>query len=140
MRFGRKTNQRLHAWSFSKVNEMITCKASLLRIEVIEASKVYTSQRCNRCGKISKENRRRRGFYLYACGWRTHANVNAAANLYERFAQVSSLKRSCGLAASPFSTYCRVLLLTPPRGSKPEAFRWLCTQRFDEYKLKSRRS
>jgi IS605 OrfB family transposase len=101
MRFGRRINQRLHAWSFSKVSEMITYKASMRGMRVVEVSEVYSSQRCHQCGTISKANRRQRGLYACGCGWRTHADVNAAANLYERFAHVSPLKRSSGRVASP---------------------------------------
>jgi len=101
MRFGRKTNQRLHAWSFSKVSERIAYKASMRGMRVVEVSEAYSSQRCHQCGKVSQANRRQRGLYACGCGWRTHADVNAAANLYERFAHVSPLKRSSGRVASP---------------------------------------
>jgi IS605 OrfB family transposase len=101
MRFGRKTNQRLHAWSFSKVSKMIAYKASLHGMTVVEVCEAYTSQRCHQCGEVSKANRRQRGLYECACGWRVQADVNAAANVYERFANVSPLKRSSGRVASP---------------------------------------
>ena len=101
MRYGKQTNQRLHAWSFSKIGEMITYKASMRGIVVVKVPEAYSSQRCHQCGKVSKANRRQRGEYACACGWQTHADVNAAANLYERFAHVSPLKRSSGRVASP---------------------------------------
>jgi IS605 OrfB family transposase len=101
MRFGRKANQRLHAWSFSKVSKMIAYKAAMHGMTVVKVSEGYTSQRCHQCGKVSKANRRQRGLYECGCGWRTHADVNAAANIYERFANVSPLKRSSGRVASP---------------------------------------
>ena len=101
MRFGRKTNQRLHAWSFSNVSKLIAYKAAMHGMTVVEVSEAYTSQRCHQCGKVSKANRRQRGLYECACGWRVHADVNAAANVYERFANVSPLKRSSGRVASP---------------------------------------
>lgn len=101
MRYGKQTNQRLHAWSFSKIGEMITYKASMRGIVVVKVPEAYSSQRCHQCGKVSRANRRQRGEYACACGWQTHADVNAAANLYERFAHVSPLKRSSGRVASP---------------------------------------
>ena len=81
MRYGKQTNQRLHAWSFSKMSKMIAYKASMRGIVVVEVSEAYTSQQCHQCGKVSKANRRQRGEYACACGWQTHADVNAAANL-----------------------------------------------------------
>ena len=92
---------RLHAWSFSKIGERITYKASMRGIVVVKVPEAYSSQRCHQCGKVSRANRRQRGEYACACGWQTHADVNAAANLYERFAHVSPLKRSSGRVASP---------------------------------------
>jgi transposase len=85
---------------------MIIYKASLCGIEVVKVSEAHTSQRCPQCGKVSKANRRQRGEYACACGWKAHADVNAAANLYERFAHVSPLKRSSGRVASTWSCRC----------------------------------
>ena len=80
---------------------MIIYKASLRGIEVVKVSEAYTSKQCQQCGKVSKANGRQRGEYVCACGWQAHADVNAAASLYERFAHVSPLKRSSGRVASP---------------------------------------
>jgi IS605 OrfB family transposase len=101
MQYGKQANQRLHVWSFSKISEMIIYKASMRGIEVVKVSEAHTSQQCHQCGKVSRANRRQRGEYACACGWQTHADVNAAANLYERYAHVSPLKRSSGRVASP---------------------------------------
>jgi transposase len=84
-----------------RAKESYSPSAQATRDEVIEVSEAYTSQRCHPCGKVSQVNRRQRGWYACASGRRMQADVNAAANVSERFAHVSPLKRSSGCVASP---------------------------------------
>ena len=99
IQYGTKTNQRLHAWSFAKLIDQIKYKAAMKGIKVVGISEAYTSQTCHQCGKIAKSNRKHRGFYQCSCGWSAHADINSAANIFERFANVSPLKRSSGAVA-----------------------------------------
>ena len=47
-----------------------------------EVNYYYTSQRCSCCGYTSKENRRSQAvFVCLACGYKDHADVNAAKNI-----------------------------------------------------------
>lgn len=101
IQYGTKTNQRLHDWSFAKLIAQIKYKATLKGIKVVEVSEAYTSQTCHQCGKVAKSNRKHRGYYECSCGWSTHADVNSAANIFERFTNVSPLKRSSGAVAAP---------------------------------------
>jgi IS605 OrfB family transposase len=101
IQYGTKTNQRLHAWSFAKLMDQIKYKAAMKGIKVVEISEAYTSQTCHQCGKITKSNRKHRGFYQCSCGWSAHADINSAANIFERFSNVSPLKRSSGAVAAP---------------------------------------
>jgi putative transposase len=95
-------NQRLHAWPFRKIVGMITYKASLYGIRVIAVSETYTSQACHACGEVRKSNRKHRGLYACACGWRVHADANGVANIFRNAFKVSPLiKRSSGRVARP---------------------------------------
>jgi IS605 OrfB family transposase len=78
---GSTLNQRLHAWPYGKIVRMIEYKVSLYGIEVVKFSEAYSSQTCNG-GEVRKANRVLRGFYWCDCGWRAHADVNDAANLF----------------------------------------------------------
>ena len=95
-------NQRLHAWPFRKIVDMITYKAGLYGIQVMEVGEAYTSQACHSCGEVRKSNRRHRGLYACACGWRVHADVNGVANIFQNAYKVSPLiERSSGRVARP---------------------------------------
>jgi len=80
---------------------MIRYKAEMPGMEVIQISEAYTSQECHQCKKISRSNRKHRGFYKCSCGWEAHADVNSVANIFERFTNVSPLTRSSGAVAVP---------------------------------------
>jgi len=44
--YSDELNQRLHAWPFRKIVDMITYKAGLYGIQVVEVSEAYTSRAC----------------------------------------------------------------------------------------------
>jgi transposase len=77
-----------------KIVRMIGYKAGLYGIEVVRVSEAYSSQTCHGCGEIRKTNRVHRGFYRCDCGWRTHAAVNGAANLFRAAYKVSPVAHS----------------------------------------------
>ncbi len=97
--YGAAVNQRLHAWPFAKVTELIRYKAELVGITVIPVDEAYSSQRCAGCGLVRAANRVHRGAYRCACGWQAQADVNGAANLFTRAFEVSPLRGSGAVAA-----------------------------------------
>ena len=99
--YGKATNQRLHAWSFAKVVEMIRYKADMLGMKVVQISEAYTSKTCHKCTTCAKSNRISRGYTKCSCGWKAHADVNAAANIFEKFTNLSPLNRRCGAVEAP---------------------------------------
>ncbi|WP_200901042.1 RNA-guided endonuclease InsQ/TnpB family protein [Thermincola ferriacetica] len=99
-RFGRM-NQRLHAWAFHKLTDMVVYKAALVGIAVRKHDENGTSITCHACGVEKPSNRKSRGLYLCRCGWTAHADINAALNIYERAYNVSPVKGSSGLVARP---------------------------------------
>ncbi len=99
--YGKKVNQRLHAWPFARLTDFIRYKAEDAGITVRRESEAYTSQTCHNCGMISKSNRKHRGFYTCKCGYAENADINGAANLFFNTYNVSPLKRSSGDVTSP---------------------------------------
>ena len=99
--YGDHLNQRLHAWPFAKLTNMITYKAKRRGIQVIAVDEAYSSQTCHGCHKATQSNRKTRGSYACTCGWNTHAEVHASANLFQSAFHVSPLTGSSGDVASP---------------------------------------
>lgn len=53
-------------------------------VEVSEVNPAYTSQTCNGCGYVAKDNRNSDKFKCHWCGNKVHADVNAAQNIKQR--------------------------------------------------------
>jgi len=108
--YGDRLNQRLHAWPYRKLINMLRYKGALAGIVVRDdVDEKSTSITCHACGKVKASNRRHRGLYVCSCGWKAQADVNGALNIYERAYQVSpvvtgvarTLKGSSGRVARP---------------------------------------
>ncbi len=97
--WGHRLNQRLHAWAYAKIKHMITYKAACLGIKVITVNEAYTSKTCYACGKVSKSQRKGRGWYKCTCGWQMQADCNGALNILKKYVSLSN--ESSGHVASP---------------------------------------
>jgi IS605 OrfB family transposase len=97
--YGEHLNQRLQAWPFAKLTNMIMDKAKRQGIQIVQISEAHSSQTCHACHKVTKSNRKTRGSYACRCGW--HAHVNASANLFQSAFHVSPLTRSSGDVTFP---------------------------------------
>jgi putative transposase len=65
--------------------EILANKAAEAGRQVIAVNPMYTSQRCNKCGHTSRENRVSQArFVCVVCGWAENADVNAAKNILQR--------------------------------------------------------
>ena len=81
--YGKKANQKLHQWAFSKIQNMITYKAKAVGISIDIEDEAYTSQTCPSCGHRKKPSRR-----TYRCGqceWRGHRDVVGASNILTEY-------------------------------------------------------
>ena len=81
--YGKKANQKLHQWAFSKIQNMITYKAKAVGISIDIEDEAYTSQTCPSCGHRKKPSRR-----TYRCGeceWRGHRDVVGASNILTKY-------------------------------------------------------
>ncbi len=66
--------------SYRRIQGLVARRAELAGIPVVAVSRHETSQRCSRCGAVQPGNRVQ-GHYACACGYRSHADLNAARNL-----------------------------------------------------------
>jgi putative transposase len=77
-----RVRRMLHSWPFAQFLEFIRYKAALAGVPVVEEDPRHTSQRCSRCGHTERGNRATQAsFVCKACGYRCHADLNAARNL-----------------------------------------------------------
>jgi putative transposase len=71
-------NRRLLDSGFGLLRQMIVAKAEEAARTVVEVAARFSSQECSCCGHVASESRRRRRFCCVGCGYRNHADVNAA--------------------------------------------------------------
>lgn len=77
-----ETSQFLKSWPYYDLQMKITQKAKEAGITVNLVDPKYTSQRCHKCGHISKKNRKTQAdFECEKCGYKANADFNAAKNL-----------------------------------------------------------
>jgi putative transposase len=71
-------NRALLDSSFGLLRQMIVAKGEETARTIVEVDSRYSSQECARCGQIAAESRRERRYRCIGCGFRVHADVNAA--------------------------------------------------------------
>jgi len=78
----KKTSFVLKDWALADLQGKIEYKANEYSIKVVYVNPQYTSQRCYKCGNISKDNRpNQETFICGICGYKENADYNAACNL-----------------------------------------------------------
>jgi putative transposase len=82
---GKVLNKWLSNWSFFQLEQLITYKAQALGKSIVKVDARYTSQKCSNCGQIEKSNRNGSHYMCDRCGYREHADVNAAKNIRNNF-------------------------------------------------------
>ena len=71
--------------SWSQFRDYIAYKAVWYGRELILVPPQYTSQTCNKCGFVSKDNRQTQSkFCCQSCGFEENADINAAKNILEK--------------------------------------------------------
>ena len=83
LNYGKKANQKLHQWAFSKFQHMITYKAKAVGINVEIEDAAYTSQTCPACRQRQKKNNR--NYKCSKCGWNGHRDVVGASNILTKY-------------------------------------------------------
>jgi len=79
--FSRQVNRLLSFWSLTRAINWLKCRCEELGIRIIFVSPYKTSQRCYRCGKIDRRNRKGEEFNCIGCGHKDDADHNASLNL-----------------------------------------------------------
>ena len=80
----KEQRYELHAWAFAQLRDFLTYKAIAAGIRVEAVDPRHTSKACSRCGHLAAGQRRRLAFRCAACGYRLHADLNAARNIAHR--------------------------------------------------------
>jgi len=81
----RGLNRSITQQSWGMFFEMLEYKLKENGGELIKVNPQYTSQTCNKCGHISKENRQSQSkFVCTSCGHTANADINASKNILDR--------------------------------------------------------
>ena len=80
--YGKKSNQKLHQWMFSKITQLITYKAKRKGISVKMIDESYTSQTCPQCLNKKKPTTRE---YKCKCGFTYHRDGIGAINIRKKY-------------------------------------------------------
>ena len=86
----KKADRNINSWAFYELQQFIEYKAKLAGIKIIYINPKYTSQRCSKCGKIEKGNRKG-NLYSCNCGNRIHADLNASRNIAKKYLETICL-------------------------------------------------
>ncbi|WP_101297141.1 RNA-guided endonuclease InsQ/TnpB family protein [Halegenticoccus soli] len=80
--WGKHGNLDLHGWAFDRFTSILTYKAKVEGIEVVEVSERDTSKTCCVCGREDDRQRVERGLYVCDdCDAAFNADVNGAENI-----------------------------------------------------------
>lgn len=89
-----KDNSFLKRWTYYDLQNKIEYKAEENGIKIIKIFPKYTSQRCNKCGYINKDNRKdQKHFECIKCGYKENADYNAAQNISIPKIEIEILKQ-----------------------------------------------
>ena len=106
--YGKHANQKLHQWAFGKITSLITYKAKVLGIKVVQIDEAYTSQTCPNCGNKKKPNNRE---YNCNCGFTYHRDGVGAINI---------LRKYQGCLGNPVVAAMGLSRMAPPLGFRLE--------------------
>jgi len=81
-RLKKKGRRKLHNWSFYQLEQFLIYKADAQRIKVDYVDARYTSQKCSKCGHVSRNNRKSQAvFKCVQCGFSLNSDLNASRNI-----------------------------------------------------------
>ncbi|WP_297454863.1 transposase [Persephonella sp.] len=82
IKVSKKERRWIHSWNFAQLQQFIEYKAQSKGIKVVYINPKYTSQRCSKCGHISKSNRKDQShFKCSSCRYTINADLNASRNI-----------------------------------------------------------
>jgi len=74
-----------HKWAFNRLYEYVKYKAAERGVTVEQVDPANTSRRCSTCGFTHPDNRDSEDFACLKCGYKNHADYNAAKNIGLRY-------------------------------------------------------
>lgn len=81
----KRLNRILHKFGKGAITSKLDDFKNKLGITITEINPAYTSQTCNSCGYIAKNNRKSRDeFICVCCNKKSHADINASRNIFGR--------------------------------------------------------
>jgi len=83
-KFNKQFNNKLSRWSYPRVLDKLNRVCEERGIELIKVNPAYTSQTCNVCDFIHRENRHGEIFRCLKCGMTMDADLNASINILHR--------------------------------------------------------
>jgi len=81
----RKVMNKLQRWTYPYFLRRLEQACEVVGVQCHKVNPAYTSQKCNRCGSIHKENRKGEVFKCMECGYTSDADYNASLNILNRF-------------------------------------------------------
>ncbi|WP_172642233.1 RNA-guided endonuclease TnpB family protein [Allocoleopsis franciscana] len=84
-RRNKKVNKWISSWSFYQLEQFLTYKAEAKGRQVGYVDARYTSQKCSRCKQRHSTNRHKSRFHCKTCGFKAHADINAATNIKDDY-------------------------------------------------------
>jgi putative transposase len=84
-RRNKKVNKWISSWSFYQLEQFLTYKAEAKGKKVAYVDARYTSQKCSRCKQRHSTNRHKSRFHCKTCGFKSHADMNAATNIKDDY-------------------------------------------------------
>ena len=84
-RIARKVMNKLQRWTYPYFLNRLEQIAEISGVLISKVNPAYTSQKCEKCGSIHKENRVGELFLCKECGYTQDADLNASRNILNRF-------------------------------------------------------
>ena len=82
-----------HDAGWSTFKQMLEYKCEERSVTLVKVKPAYTSQTCNECGAVDKENRKTQaGFECLSCGHTENADTNAAKNILRKGLQIAGIE------------------------------------------------
>lgn len=91
---GKILNKWLSNWSFWQLEQLLEYKADAKGKQVVKVDARYTSQKCSNCGQVDKANRNGSHYHCDRCGYREHADINAARNIRNNFISAAAKQKA----------------------------------------------
>ncbi|GFP29491.1 MAG: hypothetical protein DDT18_01547 [Actinobacteria bacterium] len=78
----KKVRRMLHSWSFRQLISFLQYKSAMAGVRIVSVDPRHTSQRCPRCGHISKDNRKSQSaFKCSQCHYSVNADLVGSRNI-----------------------------------------------------------